>query len=42
MSYWPPPPERISVTISSEEPAYFACTLQPDCCSNGFTHFASR
>ncbi len=42
MSYWPPPPERISVTISSDEPAYFACTLQPLCCSNGFTHFASR
>ena len=29
MSYWPPPPERISVTISSDEPAYFACTVQP-------------
>ena len=42
MSYWPPPPERISVTISSDEPAYFALTLQPVCFSNGFTHFASR
>ena len=29
MSYWLPPPERISVTISSEEPAYFAWTVQP-------------
>jgi hypothetical protein len=42
MSYWPPPPERMSVTISSEEPAYFACTLQPLCCSKGLTHFGSR
>ena len=37
MSYWPPP-WRISVTISSEEPAYLACTSQPVCFSNGFTH----
>ena len=42
MSYWPPPPERIRVTISSDEPAYFALTLQPDDFSNGFTHDASR
>ena len=40
MSYWPPPPERISVTISSDEPAYLAWTVQPDCFSNGFTHCA--
>ena len=38
MSYWLPPPWRISVTISSEEPAYLACTLQPVCFSNGLTH----
>ena len=38
MSYWLPPPERMSVTISSEEPAYFACTVQPVDFSNGFTH----
>src|SRR6266567_1550261 len=34
-SYWPPPPLRMSATISSEEPAYLAFTLQPVCCSNG-------
>ena len=39
MSYWPPPPDRISVTISSDEPAYFACTVQPVCFLNGFTHW---
>ena len=38
MSYCEPPPWRISVTISSEEPAYLALTLQPVCCSNGLTH----
>ena len=38
MSYWLPPPWRIRVTISSEEPAYLACTTQPVCASNGFTH----
>ena len=38
MSYWPPPPCRISVTISSEEPPYLRVTLQPVCFSNGFTH----
>ena len=42
MSYWLPPPERMSVTISSEEPAYFAWTVQPDCFSNGFTHCGWR
>ena len=39
MSYWPPPPERISETISSDEPAYFACTWQPVFVWNGFTHW---
>src|SRR6266540_1970055 len=34
-SYWPPPPLRMSATISSDEPAYLALTLQPVCCSNG-------
>ena len=29
MSYWPPPPWRMSVTISSDEPAYLLCTTQP-------------
>ncbi len=38
MSYWLPPPERISVTISSDEPAYLAWTVQPVAFSNGFTH----
>src|SRR5580765_7473049 len=38
MSYWPPPPERISVTISSDEPAYLALTWQPVAFSNGLTH----
>src|SRR3954469_11398175 len=37
MSYCEPP-WRISVTISSDEPAYLLVTLQPVCCSNGFTH----
>ena len=37
MSYWPPPC-RISVTISSEEPAYLLVTWQPVFFSNGFTH----
>src|SRR5436309_7723966 len=37
-SYWLSPPWRISVTISFEEPAYLAFTLQPVCCSNGLTH----
>src|SRR6266496_1210408 len=32
---WPPPPLRMSATISSDEPAYLALTLQPVCCSNG-------
>ena len=41
MSYWPPPPERMSATISSEVLAYFASTLQPVCCWNGVTHFGS-
>src|SRR6266508_3083161 len=34
-SYWPPPPLRMSATISSAEPAYLAVTLQPVCCTNG-------
>ncbi len=38
MSYCEPPPWRIRVTISSDEPAYFACTRHPVCFSNGFTH----
>ena len=37
MSYWPPP-WRISVTISSEEPAYLLVTMHPVCFSKGFTH----
>ena len=40
MSYWLPPPERISATISSDEPAYLAWIVQPVCFSNGFTHWA--
>src|SRR3954471_1808474 len=36
-SYWPPPPERNLVNISSEVPAGTALTLQPDCCSNCLT-----
>src|SRR4029079_19098815 len=42
MSYWPPPPVRMSVTISSDVPAYFGWILQPVCFTKGFTHFASR
>src|SRR3954464_10003776 len=38
MSYWPPPPWRISVTISFEDPPYFALIWQPVCFSNGLTH----
>ena len=38
MSYWLSPPCLISATISSEEPAYLALTLQPVCFSNGLTH----
>ncbi len=38
MSYWEPPPWRMSVTISSEEPAYFAFTWHPVAFSNGLTH----
>src|ERR1700741_2493783 len=41
MSYWLPPPWRISVTISSEEPAYLACTRQPVWASKGFTQAGS-
>src|SRR5207247_8674803 len=37
MSYWPPPPFAISVTISSDEPAYLALTWHPVCCWNGCT-----
>ena len=36
MSYCEPP-WRMRVTISSDEPAYLAVTLQPVCFSNGFT-----
>ena len=39
MSYWLPPPWRINVTISSEEPAYLGCTTQPVAASKGLTHF---
>src|SRR4051812_12015074 len=35
MSYWLPPPWRIRVTISFEEPAYLACTWQPVAFWNG-------
>ena len=35
MSYWPPPPFFISETISSDEPAYLALTMQPVCCFEG-------
>ena len=38
MSYCEPPPWRISVTISSDEPRVLALTLQPVSCSNGLTH----
>src|SRR3954454_15170951 len=38
MSYCEPPPWRMSVTISSEEPAYLACTWQPVCFWKGLTH----
>src|SRR5487761_646546 len=34
MSYWPPPPPAMRVTISSDEPAYFAVTWQPVVFSN--------
>ncbi len=34
-SYWP---VRISVTISSDDPPYFARTLHPVFFVNGFTH----
>src|SRR5579871_51111 len=42
MSYWSPPPERMSSTISSDDPAYFWLIVQPDCFSNGFTHWGCR
>src|SRR3954452_14250316 len=38
MSYCEPPPWRISVTISSDEPPYLVDTWQPVCCSKGLTH----
>src|SRR5437867_5232968 len=38
MSYWPPPPSVIRVTISFEDPAYFAWTLHPVCWTNVFVH----
>jgi hypothetical protein len=37
-SYWP---VRMSVTISSDEPPNFECTLQPVAFVNGVTHFGS-
>src|SRR4051794_30945343 len=37
MSYWLPPPCRMSVTISFEEPPYLACTWHPVAFVNGFT-----
>src|SRR5438132_996187 len=37
MSYCPPPPFAISVTISSDEPAYLALTWQFVCCWKGCT-----
>jgi hypothetical protein len=42
MSYWLPPPERISVTISSDEPPYFWWIVQPVFFSNGLTHCGCR
>ena len=41
MSHWPPPPFAIRVTISSEEPANLAFTLQPVCWTKGSTQEAS-
>src|SRR3954469_14905625 len=38
MSYWLPPPWRMSVTISFDEPPYLALTWQPLAFSNGLTH----
>src|SRR3954470_4307773 len=37
-SYCAPPPCRMSVTISSDEPANFECTWQPVAFTNGLTH----
>src|SRR3954454_16065061 len=34
-------PVRIRVTISSDEPPYFAFSLQPVCFTNGFTHWGA-
>src|SRR5437899_596203 len=42
MSYWPPPPCLMRVTISSDVPAYFAWILQPVCLWNGLTHWGCR
>ena len=38
MSYCPPPPLAIRLTISSDEPAYLALTLQPVCAVKGAVH----
>jgi elongation factor G len=37
-----PPPDRMSVTISSEEPPYFAWIVQPVAFVNGLTHCGWR
>ncbi len=37
-SYWPPPPERNFVNISSEVPAGTALTLQPVCFVKSFAN----
>ena len=42
MSYCEPPPDRMSVTISSDEPAYFGWIWQPLCFTNGLTHCGWR
>ena len=38
MSYWPPPPERMSVTISSDEPRVLRVHGAAGLFWNGFTH----
>ena len=40
-SYWPPPPDRNFVNISSEVPAKVSLTLQPVSFSNSFTNDGS-
>src|SRR6266478_229448 len=41
MSHWPPPPPFMRLTISSDDPAYFALTLHPVLAVNCFTHESS-